>query len=342
MPMEEAVRVSNLKEDCEIIARKLSETMNISPYNVEQLGIMLSSSFKVEDIRREKRGSRWYICDIDRWFSEKVLPNTVVLTKSDYQVALYRAFNLLVKGNIARTDFGSSRQRDFGQMWTDFTRGYLGEIGMKKFMKARLDLDVELEELRIGEVQEFIQRDIVKVKEGVDFRNVRTKISVKTSKLNALWLDIGNQISHSDFFVFIKIGLKTDHYTTYMKESGAVEKLLREAVQAGELQENQLEYIKNELFERIPDFRELPVYVAGYASKQDLESGRLDVEERVVRKRSGETVTVKTVIGGMGYYDEDTADEVLGLGDIGVGKHLASINSLKWMQEDWNKVKEKI
>ena len=342
MPLEGRVRTSYLKEDCEEFAVKLASITDISPYNTEQLGTMIVSGFRSGDVESELRSNRWHIKNIDGWFNQKVLPNTVVLTKEDYQVALFSAFKLLILGKIAKTDFGTSRQRDFGHMWTDFTRGYLGEIGIKKFMNKRLKLDVKLEEVRVGDVKEFIQRDIVKVKDGQNVRDVRAKISIKTSKLNAIWLDIGNQIGHSDFFIFMKIGLKTDHYPTYMKESGAVELLLKSAVSAGEIPKEKFEEAKNELYAKIPDFRALPAYVAGYVSKQDLEEGELEVEEWTTKKRNGTEETARMVIGGRGYYDTDTADEVLGIGDIGTGKHLASISSLRWKQEDWNTIKEKI
>ena len=342
MPIEGPIRTSYIKEDCIDFVKKLADTADITPFNIGQLGTTLGSAFRSGEIESELRGNRWYIKNVDGWFTQKVLPNTVILTKEDYHVALYRAFKLLILGKIAKTDFGTTRQRDFGHMWTDFTRGYLGEIGITKFIKNKLNLDVKLEETRVGDVKEFIQRDIAQVKDGESFRNVRAKISIKTSKLNALWLDIGNQIGHSDFFVFMKIGLKTDHYTTYMKESGAIDALLNGAVSTGEISDEQLQEIKKELFEKIPDFRALPAYVAGYASKKDLEDGKLEVEEYTTKKRSGEEEITRIVIGGMGYYDKDTADEVDGLGEISWGKHLASISSLRWKQEDWDIIKKKI
>jgi hypothetical protein len=135
-------------------------------------------------------------------------------------------------------------------------------------MNKRLKLDVELEEVRVGNVKEFIQRDIVKVRDGQNVRDVRAKISIKTSKLNAIWLDIGNQIGHSDFFIFMKIGLKTDHYPTYMKESGAVELLLKEAVSAGEIPKERFEEAKKE-FEK---------------AKKSVEQNKVDIKKEVSKE----------------------------------------------------------
>ena len=77
MPIEGPIRTSYIKEDCIDFVKKLADTADITPFNIGQLGTTLGSAFRSGEIESELRGNRWYIKNVDGWFTQKVLPNTV-------------------------------------------------------------------------------------------------------------------------------------------------------------------------------------------------------------------------------------------------------------------------
>ncbi|MBU0459767.1 MAG: hypothetical protein KJ771_03080 [Nanoarchaeota archaeon] len=328
--MEFKWRKSKSKEDTFHMAEELSKVHDISPYTLGELSEVISAGIRSGAITKEKRGQS-YIVDLEEWFTKRLMVNTITLSEDDYKKALYRSFRLLVVADIAKTDFGSSRQRDFGQRWTDFTRGFLGEIGIEQFFKRNLGLEIDLEESEVGDVKQFLPTDITKVKDNGQWRNLNTNISIKTSKLKSMWLDIGSQVGHSDAFIFIKIALTTDHLVSFIKSNGFLEKLVRMGQELGEVTDYEKE-IKL-LCENIPDVKPFPAYISGFVWKKDMENGTLRIHE---------TAKNKVVVGGIGYYGENTAKSVEGLGDISSGKHLASLDSLRWKKSDWEKLKNNV
>ena len=328
--MEFKWRKSKSQEDTLHMAEELSKVHNISPYTLAELSEVISAGIRSGEIVKVKRGQA-YIVDLEKWFVERLMPNTITLSEDDYKKALYRSFRLLVIADIAKTDFGSSRQRDFGQRWTDFTRGFLGELGIEQFFKKNLKLEIELEEAEVGDVKKFLPSDITKVKDNGKLRDVKTNISIKTSKLKSMWLDIGSQVEHSDAFIFIKIALTTDHLVSFIKSNGFLEKLVKMGQELGEVADYEKE-IKL-LCDNIPDVKPFPAYIAGFVWKNDLKNGTLRIHE---------TAKNKVVVGGIGFYDENTAKSVEGLGDISSGKHLACLDALRWKKSDWQELKNKI
>lgn len=328
--MEFKWRKSKSQEDTLHMAEELSKVHNILPYTVIELSEVISAGIRSGEIGKVKRG-QVYIVDLEKWFVDRLMPNTITLSEEDYKKALYRSFRLLVIADIAKTDFGSSRQRDFGQRWTDFTRGFLGELGIEQFFKKNLKLEINLEESEIGDVKKFLPSDITKVKDNGKWRDVKTNISIKTSKLKSMWLDIGSQVEHSDAFIFIKIALTTDHLVSFIKSNGFLERLVKMGQELGEVADYEKE-IKL-LCDNIPDVKPFPAYIAGFVWKNDLKTGTLRIHE---------TAKNKVVVGGIGFYDENTAKSVEGLGDISSGKHLACLDALRWKKSDWQELKNKI
>jgi deoxyribodipyrimidine photolyase len=59
--------------------------------------------------------------NIDDWYEDRFKPNLFVIGENEYTKATIEA--LKIQFSIAGTDFGSSRQRDLGQKWSDTIRG---------------------------------------------------------------------------------------------------------------------------------------------------------------------------------------------------------------------------
>jgi len=86
--------------------------------------------------------------------------SSVLLTKEDYLRAALHALSLAPRR--AATDYGTSRQRDLAQVWTDAIRGFLGEIAFIKWFKTRFGMEAELD-FRKGQIEEFLPSDITRI-----------------------------------------------------------------------------------------------------------------------------------------------------------------------------------
>ena len=154
--------------------------------------------------------------DDSQWFEQKFKPNIVTIDEDGYARMCVDALKIL--GNTVATDYGSSRQRDLGQLWADMTRGYLGEYAFKLFLKKKFNVEAQLGH-ESGQLSDYLPQDIHMVKESTsDYRPPKICISIKTSKWNGIWLDIpGDQFSHSDVHVFVKVGTGRDHLLLFLR-----------------------------------------------------------------------------------------------------------------------------
>lgn len=187
---------------------------------------------------------------------------STVLDENDYLKAAVYGINLAPK--LARTDYGTARQRDLGQLWTDTIRGFLGEIAFAKWLRERFGVAVE-PDYRLGPLEQFLPSDI----KSVDGRAPKLRVSIKTTKLNGRWLDIpGAQIEHSDVFVLVRIGVTEEHFIAFLKKISIIrDKLIREAVERGLVREEEIKQV----WDVVPEFIAIPVYVAGFLDKTEIQ-----------------------------------------------------------------------
>ena len=153
----------------------------------------------------------------DYWLVNRFLPNIVLLHEELYTEASINALKTI--GHIASTDFGSSRQRDFGQKWANQIVGYLGEYAFSEFLKENWQIESDLGHEK-GDISDYVTKDIhrVKTRKDKDFREPNLDLAIKTTKWNAIWFDIpGAQFGKSDIHIMIKLGVKTDHLFGYFK-----------------------------------------------------------------------------------------------------------------------------
>ena len=186
--------------------------------------------------------------------------STVVLDENDYLEAAVHALDLAPK--LAGTDYGTSRMRDLGQLWTDTIRGFLGEIAFVKWLRRSFGVSAELD-YRKGPLEKFLPSDL----KEVDGRAPRIRISIKTTKLRSIWLDVPyEQIEHSDIFVLVRVGVTREHFIAFLKKISVVKnKLLERAKQLGIITEEE----SSEVWESVPDFENIPSYVAGFIDKRE-------------------------------------------------------------------------
>jgi len=220
--------------------------------------------------------------NVEQWF-ENLCNQLVWLEAEDYIRALVRAVWLAPK--FAATDFGSARQRDLAQVWTDAARGFLGEIALQRFLMQKFNCEIKTPSRR-GELQEFLPTDIDEVKKWgeAEWRPPNIKVSIKTTKFNGRWLDLpGAQFQHSDVFILVKLGIARVHFLSFLKSISFVrDKLLPKALELGELDEQSAQ----KLWDELPEFRPIPAYLAGFLFKEDVpREPQLEVKLQGRKKR---------------------------------------------------------
>ena len=106
----------------ETVAKKINETLFI---NEEEIQKILEKSIAGGEFTGEN--------DVEDWLENRFLPKCVLINEDGYAMMCVDALKIL--SSTAATDYGSSRQRDMGQLWADMTRGYLGELACLQFFK---------------------------------------------------------------------------------------------------------------------------------------------------------------------------------------------------------------
>ena len=151
------------------------------------------------------------------WLKNRFFPNIILLDEKLYTEASINALKTI--RHLASTDFGSSRQRDFGQKWANQIVGYLGEYAFSEFLKKNWQIESDLGHEK-GDISDYVTKDIhrVKTKKDRDFREPNLDLAIKTAKWNAIWFDIpGAQFRKSHIHIMVKLGVKTDHLFSYFK-----------------------------------------------------------------------------------------------------------------------------
>ncbi len=318
-------RKSKVKEDSVAVADFIEDKCKNIHYSREDLLQLIKSGIRMAEppLKFEVRGIDK--ASLIEWFNNRIVPNTVEITIDEYELALINSLNLIFQGNLARTDFGSSRQRDFGQFVTDYTRGYIGEIAAKNMFKHRFGQEVKLEQKDVGSAKAFVSKDITKINEDGKWREVKSKVSIKTSKLQAMWVDIPeSQMRQSDILLFVKVGLTVNHFASFLKSTGALSKIMEIGKSKSILSESDV----HDIMAKVPDLKAFPAYIPGFAYLKDFVDGTLIIKE---------TRTKKVTVGGIGKYNPETCGEVQDLGKI-KEKFLSAISSLRWSTEDWGKL----
>jgi hypothetical protein len=292
-----------------------------------------------------------------RWFDERYMPNSVILDMDDYSKALIRS--LWLAPNLAALDFTGGRLRDFAQLWTDTSRGFLGEIAIQKFLKENFGLNVHLETRR-GKAAEFMASDILVMEKGkTEPRKSSIKVSIKTTKFNGRWLEIPeSQFRQSDVFAFVKLGISRYHFSAYLKTLKVIEQLFKKGEELEELNEEQIKTLSGE----IPEWMPIPAYIAGFVDKAGLKLPIHSLSFRTPRKQKAisgvRPISRIEIEGGIGlFYDSviresekikalgigaDTPINIAGINKDADGNFYASSGLLDFEKEKWLNMIKKI
>jgi hypothetical protein len=276
--------------------------------------------------------------DLNSWYQNNFKPNIFLLDEQEYTEATIQS--LRIQFLIAGTDFGTTRQRDLGQKWSDTIRGYLGELGVKQVLKNKFNIDIELGHEE-GTLEEYLPTDIHMVKSinDFDYRKPNINVSIKTAKSNGIWLDIpGEQFSKSDVYIFALIGVEVDHLFSFFKHISVFkDKILKKGIDANCINEDEA----NVIFNKIPSFNKVYGYIPGIVTK-DINPNSFSYEGRMGRS----TYKIKNWSGKyMSEYlnqikNEFSASKVEfeGIGSFSQNnRHIFGLKSLEFNHQFWNK-----
>jgi len=289
--------------------------------------------------KAEKGGEFSDAQDLKTWVDKRFLPNCVSIDETGYSMMCIDALKILSR--TAPTDYGSSRQRDLGQLWADMTRGYLGEYAFQLFLNNRWNINVKLGH-EVGKLEDYLPTDIHMVKEpSSEYRPPKIKVSLKTTKWNGIWLDIpGDQFDHSDVHVLIKVGAGRDHLFAFFKKISVFkDKVLKRGQEVGSISQTESE----EMFNKLPTFKPIPAYICGFIKKNQKYSD-LSYEGKKGRKnytitrwngpiKPGDLDKIKQKEGVTGSVSFE------GIGDFAHDNgYLFNTGNLLWSDKDWQEI----
>lgn len=278
------------------------------------------------------------------WFEKRFKPYLFILDENEYTQAAIQA--LRIQFGIQGTDFGSSRQRDMGQKWTDTIRGYLGELGFKQVMKNKFNLDINLGHAP-GKLEDYLPLDIHGIRENTEeeYRKPNINISIKTIKSNGIWLDIpGNQFAHSDIHLSCSIGIDVDHLFSFFKHLSVFQdKILKKGLDLKIINQNEAD----EIYNKVPSFKKVYGYIPGfvtnttYANSYSYDGKKGRKNYRITNWTGKYETSYLDVIKR----DMDASKvEFAGIGEFTQSsRHLFGLKSLKYSDMDWkNEILQKI
>lgn len=199
-------------------------------------------------------------------FDQKVLQDwldafkwrTVELNFKDYSLCLDFALAQHFRGYVV-SDWGTARQREFGQKITNWVKGQLAEVAVKKFFEKEFGVDVELD-FRIYD--EIVPQDIIGVVEKGKARQPKIGIGIKASKPKSAYLVLGeNEITikerRSDFYILCRPDIPDDHLIRLTKN------------RIIEVVKNQQHFSKYK--DEMPDFQNIFCEISGWCKIGELE-----------------------------------------------------------------------
>lgn len=274
---------------------------------------------------------------LTEWYENRFKPYVFLLGEHEYTQASIQS--LRIQFRIAGTDYGTSRQRDLGQKWSDTIRGYLGELGVKQIFKKKLDIDITLGH-EPGELDEYLSVDIHKVKlpnEAV-LRPPNINVSIKTTKSNGIWLDIpGDQFSHSDVYILALIGVDVNHLFSFFKHLSVFkDKILKQGLDNNYINQE----VADEIYNKIPSFKKIYGYIPG------LVTSNTNIDSYTYEGKMGKSNY--KISNWCGKYETEYLQDIRtkhGAGKVefeGIvsftqsNRHIFGLKSLKYSEEDWN------
>jgi hypothetical protein len=182
----------------------------------------------------------------------------IELTKEDYALCLDFALAQHFRGYVL-SDFGTARQREFGQKITNWVKGQLGEVAVKKFFQKEFNTDIELD---FDIYNDIVPQDIIGIVENRKMRKPKVGVGIKSSKPKNAYLILGeNEIKldkrRSEIYIYCRPDIPDDHLLRIGKE------------RIIEIVKGKPHFSKYK--DQMPDFSNIPCEIAGWCHWKELE-----------------------------------------------------------------------
>lgn len=208
--------------------------------------------------RKGKRGRFLFSEDNLMKWKQDYEQRRVELDFEDYTLCLDFALAQHFRGYVL-SDWGTARQREFGQKITNWIKGQLGEVAVKKFFKKEFGLEIELDfNIYTG----IVPQDIIGIFVNGKMRKPKIGVGIKSSKPKSAFLVLGeNEIRlperRSDVYIYCRPDIPDDHLLRLTKD------LIIKAVK----DKPHFSKYKNQL----PDFNNIPCEIVGWCGHDELE-----------------------------------------------------------------------
>lgn len=240
--------------------KKLSKKEAIAYLGLEEKTFenYFKSALEFTCIKREGEKGRFYFNeDTLRTWKDGVLWRTVELNRDDYALCLDFALAQHFR-NYVQSDFGTGRQREFGQKITNWVKGQLGEVAVKKFLKEKFNINIKLDfDIR----DDIVPQDIIMIEENRIYRKPKIGVGIKSSKPKSAFLILGeNEIKlterRSDIYIYCRPDIPDDHLLRIAKEE------IKEVVKE--------KHYYSTYKDLIPSFVNIPCEIVGWCYYSDL------------------------------------------------------------------------
>lgn len=208
---------------------------------------------------RENGRGRFYFnkSELQKWLDD-YKRRSIELNIDDYKLCLDFALAQHFRGYVL-SDWGTARQREFGQKITNWVKGQLAEVAVKKFFLRDFGLDITLD---FGIHSAIVPQDIIGINSNGKDREPKVGIGIKSSKPKSAYLVLGdNEITikerRSDYYIFCRPDIPDDHLLRITKDR------IKELVKGEE------HYPVYEA--EIPGFENMYCEIAGWCSIDELE-----------------------------------------------------------------------
>ena len=207
------------------------------------------------EIKCEKANGRFKFkkSDLDNW-KELKKQRTITLSLSEYE----KCFEFAIKmayGTRQSRGTGIRGARSEVQKADDFILGILAEYGVQKFLKQKYGVEVELDtEVHLDHITE---QDFIGIKEKGKIRPVNTGVAIKSSKWKNCFnvidpLEYENPRRKSDVYIFVRVGLPSDHLFRILREHSFFKKVK--------------DFLEAEpTFRKINELKEIHIWIAGFS-----------------------------------------------------------------------------
>lgn len=206
-----------------------------------------------------ERGRFYFYEDVLRRWKEDLKWRTVELNIGDYALCLDFALAQHFR-NYVQSDFGTGRQREFGQKITNWVKGQLGEVAVKKFFRREFGINVELDfDIR----DEIVLQDITGIIVDRKKRMPKIGVGIKSSKPKSAFLVLSeNEIKikerRSGIYIYCRPNIPDDHLLRVTKKE--IENLVRGKPHFSKYRR------------LMPDFSDIPCEVVGWCYYSDLKA----------------------------------------------------------------------